>query len=357
MDKKYLMNKGIIIYCPIRKATLKIGSEELDQMNEFTKYILYILGKKYTIDNISNILELSEYIIMEEVEYIIKIGLAIKKDGKFILTELGEKYYKLIEFLNIFKNSIKANVNCFNGLIYDDSKDLIEETNCNNEFYKLKIKIIKDLYKNKNISNSKEYFIKKYSYIINKYLSKEELEKVYVNVNFEEGDYYQEIYIDTASSIKNIYTEEEILTHDMVLVHPVIQFKFEIKIKKLDNYRYILPTLKKICEFQNDLLSATSYNLFDLEKEEEDINYSQETYYYDILTKDVSNSIGETVNLKEGSSIRIKNYEEEKVEISKKEIEKLFNNKPWFEINKIEINIHELEKKEYYEPINLIDFL
>ena len=143
----------------------------------------------------------------------------------------------------------------------------------------------------------------------------------------------------------------------MVLVHPVIQFKFEIKIKKLDNYRYILPTLKKICEFQNDLLSATSYNLFDLEKEEEDINYSQETYYYDILTKDVSNSIGKTVNLKEGSSIRIKNYEEEKVEISKKEIEKLFNNKPWFEINKIEINIHELEKKEYYEPINLIDFL
>lgn len=354
--KVYSMKKDIEVYCPVRKAKLEIGSEQLEEMNEFTKYILYLLGTGYNIERISDVLELGEFIVREEVEYIIKIGLATIDNNQYNLTELGNIYFNLMRFLEDIKDDINVNVNCFNGLIVDDYNDLVEMDKCKEEIYKLRVKIVKELYLNKNVSNSKDYFVRKFQQRIKLYLSEKEIEKLYVNVNFIRGDYFKEIYIDTAGIIEETYTELELLNNDMILVHSIIPFTLNISIKELDKYRYILPTLKKISDFQYDLISDVSYKFIYLEKEEIEINKLQSIFYYDVLTGQVTKCIGETVNSNAISNIRLDNFDK-KVTISKEKINELLKENEWFNKYDFESSINELELKEYYEPTNLLNYL
>ena len=287
-EKFYQLASPIKIYCPVMDAQLHLGCELLDDMSEFTVYILYMIGSGYSVSEIKSIIELEDIVIYEELYYMSQIKLCDSSEGQYKLTELGEKYYKILCIIeNINSSDTRAQINCFTGAIMDYDYQCIDDNECDDDVFKLKVKIVKELYQNKNASNSKEYLIEKYDDIISDVLSEYEIDKLYVTVSYERGSSYKTVYINRT---KSIGIEEDDLkkdTYDMFLKHELIPFKLKYKNTRLDKYRTVLPTLKNLNLFESTLVSDYSRDLLELEKEEKLWNNNSKLYYFDRLTGEV----------------------------------------------------------------------
>ncbi len=285
-NQRYKLKKSITVYCPMKKAKVVVESSNLDEMDEFTKYLIYTLGAEYDIQDISSIIELSEYIVRQEVNYLTKSGLVESEEGRYFLTELGESYYRLICFVKEYENEIKGVVNCYNGIISSDNVELIEASyldNCS----KLKSKIIPELYLNKNVSNSKEFLLSALSSEIQQHLEEKEVEKLYAEVKLENGSYFRKVNIDSACSI----TEDDQFDKcdNIVLEHRILVFKLRMKMKKLNNYRTVLRTLELLNNFDSSLLSDVANRLLLDQEVEKSINENQKFYQVIKFTDSVIN--------------------------------------------------------------------
>ena len=87
----------LALFCPVIKAKININSVMLDDIGQFTKFILWAIGKGYKLNEIDQIIELGEYVILEEIIYLCKIGFIIEKNDTYSLSENGLSYLKLID--------------------------------------------------------------------------------------------------------------------------------------------------------------------------------------------------------------------------------------------------------------------
>lgn len=353
---KYSIKKPLKAYCPVMDVTLTIGSELLDQMGEFTRYILYLIGQGYTIEDINEIIELGEFIIHEEVDYIDKIGLIQQSEYGYILTEIGQKYFNLLFVLDeLNKQGIKAQLNCFNGYIYDSDWNTLTYKECDDNYLKLRVKIIKELYQNRNPANSKEYILNKFSNMIKANLKEDEIEKLYVSLSYERSDKYKEIFIKEASSIKE--NQSELEEADIIIVHNVIPFKIRAEFLELQEYRNVLSTLKNLKLFDFELISQKASNLLELEDEEKFINSinNQKIYYYDELTSEITEEIAQTFFAKEISTIRDINAKGD-FKLSQEKLQEIFGTKI-VKDKKVFLEIIKDESIEYFERITSTDYI
>lgn len=355
LEKEYLLETPIKIYCPIMKAKLTVSCELLDQMSEFTRYILYLIGEGYALYDIDEILELGEFIIREEIDYVTKIGLVENTTEGYKLSEVGESYFNILCVLEeINKNEIIADINCFNGMIMKPSETVYEEKDCEEDIFRLSVKIIKELYQNRNPANSREYILEKFDIMLNSNMSKEQIEKLYVTLIYEKGRSYKLMYINKARSIMR--TQEEKSDNDMILVHEVIPFKFNIEILHLEKYRNILSTLKNLNLFEEGLISDKSIQLLKLKQEEELINFEQHKFYFDTLTKQLTNKIENSYNDRRISTIQ--SYEDyNEFSLGEGQIDELLQENDWYYKYGIQTEIMTGENLQYYEKINSLDFI
>lgn len=355
LEKEYLLETPIKIYCPIMKAKLTVSCELLDQMSEFTRYILYLIGKGYEPYDINEILELGEFIIREEIDYITKIGLVVNTSEGYDLSEIGQSYFNILCVLEeINKDGISVDINCFNGIIMEPSQAVYDDKDCEEDIFKLRVKIIKELYQNRNPSNSREYILEKFNNIIYSNMSEEEVEKLYVTLSYERGSSYKLMYIDKVGSI--IRNQDEKIDYDMILVHEVIPFKLNIRILELEKYRNILSTLNNLDNFEKGLISDKSMQLLDLRIEEEFINLEQHKFYFDKLTKQVTEKIEVSYQDRRISTIRSDN-ERNEVHLSNNQIDELLEENDWYYKYGIETEIITYENLQYYEKIDSLDFI
>lgn len=316
-EKFYKLASPIKIYCPVMDAQLHLGCELLDDMSEFTVYILYMIGSGYSVSEIKSIIELEDIVVYEELYYMSQIKLCELSEGRYKLTELGEKYYRILCLMDDINSSdTKAQINCFTGAIMDYDYQCIEENKCDNDVFKLKVKIVKELYQNKNPSNSKGYLIEKYNDIISDILSEEEMDKLYVTVSYERGSLYKIVYINRAKSIGIEDSDLKQDSCDIFLKHELIPFKLKYQNSCLDKYRTVLPTLKNLNLFESELVSEYSRDLLALEKEEKLLNSNSKLYYYDRLTGEILDKyfdvyVNNNYNIIIPKSENIKNFETE----------------------------------------------
>lgn len=287
-EKIYYLDNPIKVYCPVMNAQLKLGCELLDDMSEFTVYILYMIGNGYSISDIKNVIELGDIVIYEELSYMVQIKLCKLTEGQYLLTELGQKYYDILCLLDtVNSNNTKIQINCFTGMVMDYDDECIDEGKCIEDIYKLRVKIVKELFQNKNPSNSKEYLLQKFNYLISERLDVDQVNKLYVNVSYERGSLYKPINIDIIKSIGADQEDIEPGKYDMLLEHELIPFKLKFQNSKLDKYRYVLSTLNNLNMFESELLSEKALDLLNIEVQERSLNNNSELYYFDRLTGEI----------------------------------------------------------------------
>ncbi|WP_294185076.1 hypothetical protein [uncultured Clostridium sp.] len=288
------LKQKLNVYCPIMKAELYVNSTLIEQMGEFTQFILYSLGKGFNINDINKTIELDEYLIREEVFHLEKWGLVENNKCIYILTELGKSYFRVIEFVEYINNlSIEVQINCFNGDIMEDDGVIVSEDLCDDNIQKLRVDIVKELYQNKNCGNSKEFFVDRFeSDIYEKFnLSEDEIESINVSLNYQKGNLYKLLYIDELDTIDMILNREDGEREgangevDISIVRQVVKLKISIENQQLEKYRYTLDTLKNINIFDSDLLSIKAKNIIEIWKEEQMLQNNLDNVFFDTATK------------------------------------------------------------------------
>lgn len=284
------LKEKLKVYCPIMKANLYINSTLIEQMGDFTQFVLYSLGKGFTIDEINKTIELGEYLIREEIFHLEKWGLIESNQLSFELTELGKSYFKVIEFVEYVNNSsTNVQINCFNGIIMEDDGILINKDLCTDDVQRLRVEIVKELYQNKNYGNSKEFFINKFNSDINeKYdLSDDEIDSINVSINYQKGNLFKLFYLDHIDSVDMILNIEDAYEVDISIVRNIIKLKMKLENYKLDKYRYTLDTLKNINVFDSELLSPKAKNILAIWQEEQELQTNIKDVFYDTATNQI----------------------------------------------------------------------
>lgn len=289
---KYKLREKLKVYCPIMKANLNINSTLIEQMGEFTQFILYSLGKGFNIDDINRTIELGEYLIREEIFHLEKWRLIESNEQGIVLTELGKSYFKIIEFVEYINNlSTEVQINCFNGIIMEDDGVIVSEDLCEDSIQKLKVDIVKELYQNKNYGNSKEFFIDKFNFdIYEKFnLCEDEIDSINISLNYQKGNLYKLLCLDEIDTIDMIINkEEEVDEVDISIVRQIVKLKIKLENKHLEKYRYTLDTLKNINLFDSELLTQKAKNIIDIWQEEQALQNNIKDVFYDTATKQLT---------------------------------------------------------------------
>lgn len=275
------------VYCPVMKAILSINSTLIEQMGEFTQFVLYAIGRGFSVEDIDDTIELGEYLVREEIFHLEKWGLVVECGGNIKLTDLGERYFKSIELVDYINSScIQVQINCFNGFIMDYKGSLISRDLCEDKIQKLNINIVRELYQNKNCSNSREYFNENFEEIMVKKfkLSHDDIDTINVHLNYDSEILYKMMFVDLGDldDNKNI---------DITLVRKEIKLKVDIENRNLGKYRYTADTLMKIGLFDDELLSQKSKDIIEMWKEERAVQNNLCDVYFDTATCTIHNEV------------------------------------------------------------------
>lgn len=299
--EKVKLKKPLKVYCPIMNATLAINSTLLEQMSEFTQFILYSIGKGNLIKDIAEIVGLGIYIVEEEIEYLFKIGLIYSENERYYLSEKGKEYYDVIKIIeNIEENDLKVHINCFNGQIISPIKEVKLNKDIEDNIEKLRVKVVKELYQNKDFANSREYIFQKLGEIFEEN-DNINLDNIYITIDYERGDLNRPIYIKEVNSIKYIQKASEYLKEDLEcnsneiaveegslkdiqLKREILEIDVEVTYEELEKYNNTLTTLQNLFLFDPELLSDKSKYLLDLWKQQKSI---KKTIYLDTATNEI----------------------------------------------------------------------
>jgi hypothetical protein len=269
------LHNPITLYCPILKGSISISSDTLDSMGEFTKFILWGIGKGYKVKDLTSITELNEWLIREEIEYLVKIKFVIEEDNSYKLSQIGERYYRLLIYVQSFNEAPpKIHINCYTGKIGNSNDELILAGEREKECQTFNIRIIKQLYQNKNPENALEYFLTSFDH---NDLLEEDLESLYTKVKYEKGDYYKAVKLYNLPRIsqqrKVVVGREN--SSKIAFVRKIVCANIIPRDTAIDNFRTVISTLKNIEAFDKELLSSKSKKLLKRAKKEQEVMHLQ----------------------------------------------------------------------------------
>lgn len=341
------------VYCPIMEAILTINSALLEQMSEFTQFLLYSIGEGYSVNEIIEIVDLGRYIVEEEIEYLFKIGLVHIEDEKYYLSEKGKEYYDVIIIIeNIKEDDLKVHINCFNGQIMSPSENTKLNKDLEDGAEKLRVKVVKELYQNKDFSNSREYVFDKLG---ERFEENENIDinNIYITIDYKRGDLNRPIYIREVESIKAIQDTDksnEDYIYDIQLQREILEVNVQVTYEELEEYKNVLTTLENLCLFDLTLISDKSKYLLSLWNKQKSI---QKTIYFDTATNEI---LEEKPNLdfnRELYNIDIENqYSIDDINLYS--LEQILKNEEWYRED-ILVDFKVINSHKYYESISSLE--
>lgn len=362
--KKVVLQSPIKAYCPIMKATLSINSTLLEQMSEFTQFVLYSIGRNKAISDIVEIVDLGSYIVEEEIEFLRKIGLICIEDEAYQLSDKGMEYFDVIKIIeNIEEDDLKVHINCFNGRIMSPVDDITLKKDLDVSDEKLRVKIVKELYQNKDYANSREYVFNKLGEIFedNDNIN---LDNIYITIDYERGDIYVPVDIPEVSSINYKISEDEYLKesapvhdeddfiNDIQLKRDILELNVEVDYAELEPYKNTLSTLHNLMNFDPELLSKKSEDLIKLWKTQQSINMN---IYLDTATNEILTKLHYTSGSSELQTLSVnRQYTEDDVDLYV--LEQLIIDKEWYRRD-VTVDFRVIATHSYYEGISSLDYI
>ena len=270
------------VFCPINKITIWANSDRLDDLGQFSKFILWAINQKYTITEISETVSLGDIIIHEEISYLLSIGFILETADGFVLSETGKGYLSLLSSIEIFNAQQQtAQINRFSGLISKSNANatayIDENSIC------LPTKINRYIVQNRDYKPLQEFALVNYSSIFS-HLRPEFLESIYFSLSLSQQDeqLYQEYILPSIPS----FTEEYPINDEtMIVLKRCVQcLYFHYNDNRLIEHRNVLSTLDLLYKYDSSLLSERSLQLLEIAKEEKITNLNAVPIYYDAST-------------------------------------------------------------------------
>ncbi|MDR3154589.1 MAG: hypothetical protein LBW85_10065 [Deltaproteobacteria bacterium] len=276
---------AIELYCPVQEVKITVGSKLLDDMGQFSKFILSAAGEGHTAKEVSETIEIKEYVVNDEMNYLRSIGfIQDGSDGKQLISESGKSYLNLIACVSGFNGKeVKAQLNCYTGMITELNPRRKRELNANDTV--LPSQVNRYLVHNRNFENSKDYVISAYEGDF-RGLNKTQEDSIYVNVEVEDTRTVDHVkyVLETLPELADREGDPHPKHHVICLERELNEYRRVYRNASLEAYRNVLPTLRNVLDFDDTLLSDAAKRLLRLEEAENLINGKAGTIVIDAAT-------------------------------------------------------------------------
>lgn len=296
---------NINVYCPITSALIYVGSDRVDDLGQFTKFVLWAISNKYTINEISDAVSLGEIVVEDEVSYLSQIGFILDTESGFEITETGQGYLDLIASVDKFNNlHSKAYLNCFTGSV--GCPNPTATINIPKAAFCLPGKISRFIIQNRDYQPLQEFARSEYTDYFS-HLRPEFLNSLYFYLYPDDSGepLFQEYSLSALPDINDQFSSSDgtmvILSRNIVCLH------FAYEDDRLLRYRTVIDTLERLSIFDPSLLSTTAVELLKYARDERSVNINANPLYIDASTGSILSNrpIQEDLGLRQLVSIPI----------------------------------------------------
>lgn len=281
------LKNAINIKIPVIEAQLMVCSDDSNNFNKYSQFILKLLYEKKTTEYIAEITKFKKEQIEDEIEFLIKYGMVNKEQDVDIysLTDVGIKIVTQIEEIDSFnRRNIKVLIDKYTGAVIKYRNDLVK---VDGGIYK----IVKDTYKNLNPVNSKRFLLQNY----NEYFSNSNIKDLDVELNLY-SEFWIEIklyklreFVDYKNSIgyfnlqelnfilednseKLLEQDEEDGIKSLAIKGIVYKFKVNVSDENLNIYRNYIDKIMDLNELDENLITENAKSIMNRFYLEENIN-------------------------------------------------------------------------------------
>lgn len=266
----------------MRTVVISVGSDRLDDLGQFTKFILWAVNKEYSIHDISEAIELSELIVEDEVAYLQQIGFVQENDAGQFVTETGLGYIALLSAIDSFNTQKHtARLNYFSGDL-SEINPLVVTTLPSNENV-LPEKLSKFIVQNRDYHPLQKYAKSKFEHAFS-HLRPEFYESLYfyMSSGVHDAVVYQKYKIlDIPALCKQSTNSGDTM---LILERELLKYEFTYTDDRLLRYRSVLDTLEKLHQFDSTLLSDAADTLLQWAKNEQIVNATTKPLIFDTAT-------------------------------------------------------------------------
>lgn len=275
----------ISVFCPINSAIVYVGSDRIDDLGQFTKFILWAISEKYSIREISDTVSLGDMVVEDEVSYLLRIGFLNESETELEISETGQGYLDLIASVEQFNNSPrKTHLNCFTGNV--GRPNPAATCSIPDNALRLPEKVSKFIVQNRDYQPLQEYarseFMDCFSHLRPEFFS-----SLYFYLYLEDmGEYmFQEYTLPSLPPVSEQFSSSDgtmiILSRGIVCLH------FYYEDSRLLRYRTVIDTLEKLSIFDSTLLSQTADELLSFVRDERMVNASTTLLFIDASTGNI----------------------------------------------------------------------
>lgn len=296
---------NISVYCPITSVLIYVGSDRVDDLGQFTKFVLWAISNKYSISEISDAVSLGDIVVEDEVSYLSQIGFILDTETGFEISETGQAYLDLITSVDEFNNlRSKAHLNCFTGGV--GKPNPTATISPPKTAYRLPDKVSRFIIQNRDYQPLQEFAQSEYTDFFS-HLRPEFLNSLYFYLYPSDTDkpLFQEYSLSNPPDIS-----EKFLSSDGTMVtlsRNIVCLYFAYEDDRLLRYRTVIDTLERLSIFDPSLLSTTAVELLEYARDERSVNINAAPLYIDTSTGNILSNrpVQEDLDLRQLDPIQI----------------------------------------------------
>ena len=286
------MRKAITIYYPVVEVTILCRSKLIEDISDFTRFVLWGIGRGKSIQDLRETTLLENGSIEEEIDYLLEQKILQNREHP-ALTELGKEYCALFDCMELLeKTGIKAVIYLNDGQVslLNERCRFFYEGEMESDSVKYEDKVSRIFFHNDNYENSlevaKEYIQER------GILNEEYMPSLYttIKVTDKQSGMLKYLGCKIEDYIQYNQSQEE---KGLEIAVPLKKYVYEVFFSALDPVRPELDTLQKVSEYDNDLLSKKAIDIVDMyskEKQQEKL-----VIYLDMYSRQIIKDLPETV--------------------------------------------------------------
>ena len=248
------MEHSFDFYLPVKVATLFCHSKMLDDIGDFTKFVIWNLGARKTTSDINQVTQLPPEILTEELEYLGEHGLSTgSMESGWELTSLGQEYFALLQCINsLEKDGIPVYIDMLSGNVVfrKDSMMVVHEEEIPKDALMINsdVSISDVFFRNDNYGNTLVFaqdYLRETNLLDERYMS-----SLYTTLRVSrEGNCFARCHVDSY-----LY-ERQPQKQELKIAIPIAMVTFKKFYNQLDEFRPVLDTLHRLRQYGNGLLS------------------------------------------------------------------------------------------------------
>ena len=243
--------KQIDVYVPVKVGKILCHSKLLDDIGEFTQYMIWAIGSGYSEQQIKDTIQLDDSIVEEELQNFKQWKFAEYK-GKWELTPCGREYFELICCMEKLKNKgFPCLVELCNGQVEleNGQADIRSGQELTSDAMCLKPEVSEVLLRNDNYENSLDTVKEKLK--DEKLLSEAYMDSIYTTLEFSDKEpRYRRYQLPSY----NLETKAAGRGKTIQMAIPIAYLRYKKYFVLLDKYRTVLETMKNLRTFEHQMM-------------------------------------------------------------------------------------------------------